>query len=441
MTLNSVDPKKLKSTDILEPSEARRRRTQVPMDSDLTFFDFDRDTTILKSLTGKVKDEFRELFKHTTGSSNLRISSAVSPCELVALCESLLELYESERFRDVFPDIQNITPVRDPEVISELNQKLLEALHARHEELYLAVPDVINYSDNFCVAFSGVGQSLIYDDVFLDRYYEYLESHKIALDATGLADLKKHRLILTDEEGATRQEYPIFKCFVYDTSLDAQSESYHLNDGEWFRVEQDFVAKIREYLNRLCEDLVLPEFSHENEGAYNQAVASQCPSYLFLDRTNIAPVSQTPVEPCDLLSVRDGYACLYHVKISTFSAKLSHLFNQGANSVQLLRLEPQAVQRLSSLIDQMAPDGEGDSYNQAVQDRGLHVVFAIITHKGSAARSDNLPLFSRISLMRVMKSLQLMSVKANFGFVRDASPQREGRRKERKKSETPESSV
>src|ERR1700730_8009067 len=35
VTLNSVDPKKLKSTDILEPGAARRQRTQVAMESDL----------------------------------------------------------------------------------------------------------------------------------------------------------------------------------------------------------------------------------------------------------------------------------------------------------------------------------------------------------------------------------------------------------------------
>jgi len=37
VTLNSLDPTKLKSTDALEPGAARRRRTQVPTESDLTF--------------------------------------------------------------------------------------------------------------------------------------------------------------------------------------------------------------------------------------------------------------------------------------------------------------------------------------------------------------------------------------------------------------------
>ena len=57
VTLNCVEPNNLKSTDTVEPSGARRRRTQIPIASDLTSFDFDRDSTILKQLTGTVREE------------------------------------------------------------------------------------------------------------------------------------------------------------------------------------------------------------------------------------------------------------------------------------------------------------------------------------------------------------------------------------------------
>ena len=79
VTLNCVDPNELKSTDTLEPGAARRQRTQVPIGSDLTYFDFYRDSSILKSLTGKVKGQYANLFKHATGSSSLLISSDTVP--------------------------------------------------------------------------------------------------------------------------------------------------------------------------------------------------------------------------------------------------------------------------------------------------------------------------------------------------------------------------
>ncbi len=432
VTLNSVDPNKLKSTDIFEPGAARRQRTQVPVDSDLTFFDFDRDSTILKSLTGKVKDEHKELFKHATGSSNLRISSALSSDRLIELCKKLLELYESTAYKDTFPDIQNITPVRDPQTIEELNGKLLEALRAKNDDLYLAIPNIISYADNVCIVFSGEGKSLIYDDAFLGRYYEYLELHEVPLNTIGISELKKHRLVLTDEDGTPRQAYPLIKCLIHDTSLGGAGETYHLNEGDWYKVDDKFVAKLRTFLDPLCDDLDLPDFSHGNEGAYNEGVANDNPAFLCFDKKNIAPPGQSMVEPCDLYSVNDGHSIFHHVKISTLSAQLSHLFNQGANAVQLLKLEPQSVDKLKALIDGMAPDMAKDDFKQPVNDGKFHVSFSIITHKDKAAKSENLPLFSRISLMRVMRDLQIMSVKACYGFVADASPKAAGRKKKRK---------
>src|SRR3546814_1720005 len=66
VTLNSLDPHKLKSTDTLDPGAAKRQRTQLPIESELTLFDFDRDSTILRSLPGQVRDEHKELFRHAT---------------------------------------------------------------------------------------------------------------------------------------------------------------------------------------------------------------------------------------------------------------------------------------------------------------------------------------------------------------------------------------
>jgi uncharacterized protein (TIGR04141 family) len=132
VTLSSLDPTKLKSTDTLEPGA--RQRIQLPIESELTFFDFDRDSTVLRSLTGKVKDEFKELFKHATGASNLRISSDVQANGLVALCEKLLVLYQADDYITAFPEIQNIVPVRDPAQLDILNGHLLAALRGKNAD-------------------------------------------------------------------------------------------------------------------------------------------------------------------------------------------------------------------------------------------------------------------------------------------------------------------
>lgn len=433
VTLNCVDPDKLKSTDILEPSGAKRQRTQLPTVADLTFFDVDADSTILKSLTGKVKKEHENVFKHATGSSNIRISSSASPADLVALCEKLLELYQEDTYKTAFPDIQNISPVRDPTIITQLNDKLVAALHAKDDALSLSVPKIVDYADGLWGTFTGVGTGKVYDDIFIARYYEYLEEAGADPATLGIDDLKKHQLVLTNEDGAyVRDRERIFKCLIFDTSLDGDGQTYHLCEGNWYLVYSDYVKRLSDFLDPLCKDTVLPPFNHADEGAYNEAAAAASADRICMDKGNIAPPKQKQVEPCDVYEIADGKAILHHVKISTLSAQLSHLFNQGTNSVNLLRSEPESMTKIKEIIVEKAAAEHHAAFQQPLDNDNLKVAFEIITHKPKEDRSKNLPLFSRISLMRCMKELKRMGIEAEYCFIDDQSPPTDGKKRKRK---------
>lgn len=421
VTLNSLDPQKLKSTDVLEPGGAKRRRTQIPIESDLTFFDFDRDSTILKSLTGKVKNEHMELFRHATGASSLKLSSSLAATELSELCRSLLGLYKSDSYKNAFPDIQNIAPVIDPDVLRSLDQKLLEAIKSRDEKLGLAVPDLINYHDNFCASFSGRGPCDNFDEVYIGLYLNYLEGTKGGLAGIQIADLKKHKLLLTDEQGEIKDRHSIYKSLLFDAQLTGD-DSFHFAEGQWYKVEKSYIKKLEAYLDPLCVELNFPEFHHAREAEYNKALADSANAHICLDTKNIAPSGQTAVEPCDVYGCHGDVGVFYHVKISTLSSSLSHLFNQGANSVELLKIEDEALAKLRSLIIEGATPDQRAALLGPLDQRKFKVVYVIITHKDRSEKSKNLPLFSRISLMRTMKLLRIMSVEASFGFVRDVTP-------------------
>jgi uncharacterized protein (TIGR04141 family) len=434
VTLNSLDPHKLKSTDTLDPGAAKRQRTQLPIESELTFFDFDRDSTILRSLTGKVRDEHKELFRHATGGSNLRISSDVTAEGLAKLCEKLLALYQSDEYKTAFPEIQNIAPVRDPTRVEALNGRLLEAFRARNADLNITVPEIINYSDNLYVAFAGAGRSLVYDDVYIGHYYNYLDVNEVDQATMDIDALRRHALVLTDEDGNSRDRYSLFKSLVFDTALDgAEGETFHLCEGNWYKIDNDYITRLSNYLDPLCAASDLPAYDHPSEGDYNEGVAADDAGIVCLDRKNISPDGQSQVEPCDLLAARDGVAVFYHVKVSTLSAQLSHLFNQGVNAVQLMRLEELAVDKLEALIRDSDAEGIGNQLVALIRDRKYRVVFGIVTRKDPADRSQNLPLFSRISLMRGIKTLHLMDVPGTVIFVSDQTAAGQGKKKKRKK--------
>jgi uncharacterized protein (TIGR04141 family) len=434
VTLNSLDPRKLKSTDTLDPGAAKRQRTQLPMESELTLFDFDRDSSILRSLTGKVRDEHQDLFRHATGASNLRISTDVEANALPDLCDKLLALYQSETYKAAFPEIQNIVPVRDPAQMEALNGRLLSALRARDPDLNITVPEIINYSDNLYVTFTGAGRGLVYDDVYIGRYFAYLDEHAVDLDGLGVEDLRRHALVLTDEDGNGRDRYSIYKSLVFDTTLEgAEGETFHLCEGNWYRIDNTYIARLGAYLDPLFAVSDLPAYAHASEGEYNGAVAAEDAVIVCLDTQNISPNGQSAVEPCDLLAVRDGVATFYHIKVSTLSAQLSHLFNQGVNAVELMRLESQAVDKLEALVRDLMLEGDPDALVALVRDRKYRIVFGIVTRKDPVGRSLNLPLFSRISLMRGMKALQLMDVPGSVIFIADQAVAAEGRKKKRTK--------
>lgn len=437
VTLNSLDPNKLRSTDTVQPGASQRRRTQVPRESDLTFFDFDQDSTILKSLTGKVREELKPLFKQATGSSSLKISSDTAPGGIAAILAKLVELYESEDFTTTFPEIQNIKPIRDPSLRSELDVKLKSAIGARDPAIILAPPEIINYTDNTYVTFTGYGAGLIYDDIQMSSFYEYADSKGIDLESTDLKDFKKFSLIITNEAEIPLDKFGIYRCLFFVVKLEGSENEYHLVEGSWYEVSDSYLKRLQDFIDPFFVASNLPAYTDANEGDYNTRATDECTPAICLDKKNISPEGQKQVEPCDILRKHDDRLEMIHVKRSTLSGSLSHLFNQGANSCELLRLEPDSRQNLADLINELAGDLAGDYL--ALADAGsLSVKYAIITHKDIEKKSESLPLFSRISLMRNLRALRAMGFPTSCCYIEDASEKKDGKKKTRKKKETAE---
>lgn len=443
VTLNCVDPKKLRSTDTLQPGDARRQRTQAPIESDLTFFDFDRNSSVLRSLTGKVKAKYEYLFKDATGASSLSIKSSATPKELTKLCEDLFALYSSEDYRKTFPDIQNILPVTDPGTLTELNGSLIEALKSQSQGLYLTIPDIIDFrKHSFYASFSGQGRSQLYPDVQLTTYYDYLEQNGFDVSGLTFEDICRQHLNLVDEDEKVRERYTILRCLLFETSLGAKGHTYHLTETKWYRVENAYLQKIQQALDPLCADLGFPDFDHGDEGKYNITVTEMNTALVCMDKTDIGPTMQTQIEPCDIYAALDDQAVFYHVKRSTHSSQLSHLFNQGMNAIEILKVEPESVQKLLAIIESKVSDEAARTMLSApVNGQKLKVVFGIITHKDPSLKSLNFPLFSRMSLMRTVRWFMVAGTGCEYGFIKDSSDEKPRPKTRKKKTPAVEPAV
>ena len=432
VTLNAVDPKKLKSTDILEPSAARRRTTQPSVACEITFFDFDRDSNILKRLTGAVKKEYSDLFRQATGASSLRISSKVASNELPQVCSKLLALYKSNEYETIFPGIKNIEPIKDPSLIRRLDEKLLSAFHQHDENIALSVPDILNYIENVFVSFLGCGKQMLFSDASIENYFEQLSENNYQIHEINVDTLKSHRLAVTDENESPKDTYSIYKCLIFDTTLDEDGECFSLCEGCWYKADSSYLKKIHQELDAYYEEQDLPEYNHKTEGEYNLYVAKNNPSIICLDASNTSPSGQTQIEPCDLLYYNDKKSIFYHVKVSTRSSSLSHLFNQGMNSIEIIKSDKMAKDKFIELIKKSS-NNFIEELCSCVEQNQFKIVYAIVTYKDKSHKSYNLPLFSRISLRRSIKSLELWNVTPVFCFIKNCTEKEASKPKQRKK--------
>lgn len=442
VTLNSLEPSELKSADMVTPGTSRRKRTQVAVSTDLTFLDFDGNSEIIKSLTGKVKDEYKVLFKNATGSTSLKVGMKTQPAQLPQICEQLLGLYDDETFKETFPNIQNISPVKDPAVIDQLNDKLVEAFREREAGVALLIPDIVDYQgDKTCCFFRANGvTSEIHPDITVEGLWDFLDERDLNTpDANALRHIQ---LYLCDVEGTQGRAYTVMRSLVFETNIDGDGAIYHLTDGSWYRAESAFVAKMTTYINERCAQSRLPPYNHDqtvkskqiySEAAYNAALPAWNNGYLCLDQTDIAPSGSSQVEPCDAYAIENvagvNTAIFHHIKISTRSAHLSHLFNQGVNAVELLKQETESVAKLKTLLEERLPEDRLQEFQTPLNRQRFKVIFGIITHKTANAWAENLPLFSRLSLMRAMQVLEMYLIRCELTFIEDQSPKKGGHAK------------
>lgn len=428
-SLNAIDPAKLKSVDSVQPTDAKRRRVQMPRDSKLDVFDVLRNESVLSRMSGLVRPEYANLFKTITGSCNARIATKAEVSQLPDLCAKLLDLYRSENYKTAFPALRNISPIRDPELIKDLDSHLCGALHDHDESVALSVPEVIDYGQ-----FSGVrfDAGKIYSMVVVDSMWE---SFGDSISSVTIERLRRHhQMALVDEEGsAINGPYSLYKCLVWDCELG--EKVYHLCDGLWYQIDAHYLQNLNQEIHNLFEDVSFPNNNKDCEADYNKLVAESGLGYLCLDK-DLIRLDEGSMEPCDLFRVYEGKAEFVHVKIGVISARLSHLFNQGGNSIEMLLSDSNA----RDLFKQKIPE-YGEDYITAIRNRKSKIIFLIITNKDPIQKEKNIPLFSRISLRRMARMLDGMGVDVSVQFVKDekVNSAKAKKRKARRSVSSPQS--
>jgi uncharacterized protein (TIGR04141 family) len=406
----------LKSVDRIRSIDMRRvegltlhTRRMASKASKLPTFGVNKRHDLIQSIAGLPTDE--NFGKRLEGSDAFTLASYIDFNDLAELCDQLYELYSSDDLPEEFGFIDNFRVVNDPDKMAELNATLEKALQEDDlEKIHLAQPEAESLADINYYKYGAGGSEhleLEVEDMVTER-----RAAGLTMNARGL--MKDYVYISYGHQaGHDLAKWPLYDCIVFETE-DADGAVYMLSAGEWHRASAEFMDVVESQLASVgTSDINFPEaFEGEWEKDYNERAAGilgcQC-----AHGANINLPNYTPIELCDLVTDAGQFV---HIKRKNESATLSHLFNQGLVSAEML-LEHRPFRAESrAVLGELAP-GLAELVPLETHDPGnFEIVYGVIAKPGTAL-PDRLPLFSKITLADVSDLIHNMGFKVSIALV------------------------
>ena len=401
VVLNSIEPDSLRSIDKIVLSESGlQSRTQSSQPSDSQAFGVDIQQDLVRNVSGRAAN--RNLYGSTiVGKDSLTVTIKTDLEHLDAHLKEYLTAFSRTDYKKDFSFIDNIKPCDSMRSV-ELDILLATKLHDMDIALkyWLTVPDIIAWEDHSGFLYSNSNKD---DDALDDISFETFRQAMKPSDIIDVEYLKKNKVRRIDSEGKkTRDTWSIYKCLYaemkHKNSI-GQEELYVLSDGSWYSVNQSFKDSVQSNYKTISEKATTVAFEDyitgEREDIYNERLAKALGGYLF-DKQNITITGRSPFEFCD---VATSDKKLIHIKRYSGSSALSHLFNQGYVSANLM-LEPEIRKKINDKkIDGFSfgnPDDE-------ITTKDYEIVYGIISNENSLLE---IPFFSKIMLTKTHKDLR-----------------------------------
>jgi uncharacterized protein (TIGR04141 family) len=327
---------------------------------------------------------------------------SVDLSSLPTLLQSFLAKYEDRSYRKTYPWIDQIAEIRDPTVVADLDEKLVEKLRAGDlERLWLAPPAILDWTDIAGFQYSAGGD--LYPDLHARDFIQVLGNK----DALSPDVLRSERVSsVSAETGLELDKWSLYQC-VY-CEVDQDGETCLLSAGKWYRLAKSFVTSVNTSVRKLAvKDKPFPPYqaADRTEGAYNRRIAGSDPTRFALMDQKLINIGggHSSVEFCDLFTKSRQ---MVHVKRYSGSSALSHLFSQGEVAASLFLAEE--AFRLKVIAELPASHKHLVSKSRP-KPSAFEVVFGIVS-RSQKPIADALPFFSRLNLRNRARVLQ------NYGY-------------------------
>lgn len=439
VVLNSIAPDTVRSVDInILESIPKHDRIQSTKLSKMNAFNLNAERDLLRALTGKAKDDYVNVLGETvTGADILKIAVDISVDNLPRRLEEIYSIYKLQDYKANFGFIDKITPIKDSTLRNSLNTEVIRRLNEGELDLvWMSIPELVNWEDINTIRYTPKG------DDYYDLDIKTLLSDVYLDEPVNLALLSSKYVYAFNSLGFKIDNWNVYRCLC--SEVENEGKQYILTNGLWYLIEETFAREVNEYyLNADLADLHLEDSRlNESEGDYNERIAGlDTAQRLMMDRRLVKPFEgQDPIEFCDIYTINKE---LVHVKRYSGSATLSHLFNQGMVSGELL-IQQEFRKRLNSELKTIGREKEHrdlSAWKVEQNDRSFHrddykVIFAIISD--TEGDRPSIPFFSKVAFRHVCRTLkgygyQVSLMKIGINQDDDAKPELTSKRNERKR--------
>lgn len=402
VTLNSVDPDKLRSLDKASyDHNPLNSRTQSPIDVDIFNLHLDSEMEMLYAVTGA--SLVNEFGSHVTGRDALTIAVEVDLSDIPKILRKSINRYRS-KLPTKFRWVENINRVRDFDEIEILDLELDSYLsNGDYQNFLLGEPEIVDWESQIGYSFDLRQRTPRHVVLSFNDYLDYLDTVP-----PSVIQMKSNVVHVNDSEYKSVKSWSVYRCLYAEIKFG--SENYILRNGTWYKVNNDFVAAVDDYLMHLdIHPFNFPLYTQDREEDYNEYVFNTQDDFCLMDKKNIkigGPYDK--LEHCDL--IRNGNEFV-HVKFYRSSSTLSHLFSQGFVAAEAFIKDIDYREQLNpKLPDSIKLEDPKARPNPSM----YNIVYAIATEKNIP---EDLPFFSKVTLKNSLKTLRALDYRVSLAKI------------------------
>lgn len=410
VVLNVVDPDKLLSIDMTRLNDLSvHARMQATRNSGKDDFGYDIVNNLMQAVTGVPNDPI--LGSVVSGREQVVVNPKIEFVGIKTLLQTLLIHYKKKDYLRSFEWIDDVLEESDPNIITELNEKLLEVLNNRTVgNISFAPPQPIDWTEIDGFSYTNKGDKVI--DLSIEGFYDSLDAGFVIT----MEFLKYRYVYVWDiKAGGPLSKWSSSNCLNVDVTH--KKHRYVLAQGQWYRIDKNLVDETVEAVRNIKTSKI--KFAEcktdEKEQTYNERlVLLNKDNMVLLDRQNIKCKSaRTEIEPCDVFTLNKEFV---HIKTKSSSATLSHLFAQGKISAEAFAGDDTFRRILKSKVASLKKDFESLVPEVMPNSREFTVVFAIIDHSDKPIH-ESLPFFSLLNLKLTADHLRMLGFKVSVAKI------------------------